>query len=167
MRAWKRREWTWAAATAAVVLVGIGAAWLLWPSTPGGQPRERRYRTTTACLLTDGKGLAGEQAGAAWAGMQEASTATLIKVQHLSIAGPQTAANGLSYFNALGAQKCTLVVAVGKAAVAAMVEGRAQFPDMRCVAVGDAAGAGSVTTVDASSPATIRSGVSAVVTAAA
>jgi hypothetical protein len=167
MRVWKRRERVWAAATAAAVLVGLGSAWLLWPSAPGEQPRERRYRATTACLLTDDKGLAGEEAKAAWAGMQEASTATLIKVQHLSITGPQTAANGLSYFNALGAQKCAVVVAVGRAAVAAMAEGRAQFPDMRCVTVGGTTGTTAVTTVDAGSPAAIRSGVSAVVAAAA
>ncbi|MFI5490502.1 hypothetical protein [Micromonospora echinaurantiaca] len=109
-------------------------AWALWPTT-SPPPRERHYRSTTACLLTDDKGLAGEHAKAAWAGMQEASQATLIKVQYLSVQGPQTAANASAYFNTLALQKCNVIVAAGEAPVAAMIEGHSRFPDAKHVAV--------------------------------
>ena len=165
VRTWGRREWISVVAALALVL-GVVVAWRMSRSSPTSQPRERQYRASTACLLTDDKGLAGEQAKAAWTGMQEASAATLIKVQYLSISGPQTAANGLSYFNSLGVQKCAVVVAVGKAPVAAMVDGHPRFPEIRCVAVGGGATGTRVVTVDASSPATIRDGVKAIVAAA-
>lgn len=163
MRGWGRRKQLYVAAALTVVLLGIGATWLYWPSTPVESPRERQYRTTTACLLTDDKGLVGGDAKAAWAGMQEASIATLVKAQYLSISGPQTAANGLSYFNSLAVQKCTVIVAVGKAPVAAMLEGQAQFPGVRYVAVGGDTSGSSVAAVDASSPGSIQAGVKAIV----
>ena len=73
------------AAAVAVVVSATATAWVLWPDDPPAPPRERQYRATTACLLTDDKGLTGDLARAAWAGMQEASVATLVKVQHLAI----------------------------------------------------------------------------------
>jgi hypothetical protein len=86
------------------------------------------------------------------------SFTTFQAVQYLAIAGPQTAANGLSYFNSLGVQRCAVIVAVGDVPVAAMMDGRARFPEIRQVAVGGAA-AEPVTAVDASSPSSIQDGV--------
>lgn len=155
---------------AATLVVGVAAtaAGLLWPTEPSQSPdRERHYKTTTACLLTDDKGLNGDVAKAAWAGMQDASLATLIKVQHLAVNGPQTAANGLTYFNTLGVRKCTVIIAVGDAPVAAMADGYPQFPHTRHVAIGGDTRGRPLTTVDTSSPATIQSQVREIVAQAA
>src|SRR5689334_13434218 len=164
-RAWTRKQQILAAAALLLAAGGV-LTWLLWPTPKTDAPRERQYRSTTACLLTDDKGISSDPASAAWAGMQDASTATQIKVQYLSIAGPQTAANGLSFFNSLGVQKCTVIVAAGPTPVAAMVEGYTQFPGVRLVAVaGDTKGT-PITAIDGS-PAAIQSGVRAIVAAAA
>lgn len=161
MRGWTLRTKIPVVAASCVAVAAL-ATWLLWPSPSTPEARERHYESTTACLLTDDKGLAGEPARAAWAGMQQASAKVAIKVQHLAIAGPQTVANGLSYFNTLGVQRCTVIVAVGDVPVAAMMDGRVRFPDIRQVAVGGAS-SGAVTAVDASSPASIQDGVRQVV----
>jgi len=160
------RKWQILATGVALLLIAAAVTWLLWPDAKAPAPRERQYRATTACLLTDDQGVVGDPAKSAWAGMQEASTATLIKVQYLSIAGPQTAANGLSYFNSLGVQKCTVIVAAGPAPVAAMVEGYKQFPDVRMVAVAGDIKDAPLTAIDGPAAA-IQSGVRAVVEKAA
>ena len=163
---WTRRQTVLAATAAAVVLAGA-TAWLWRPDDPPTPPRERQYKATTACLLTDDKGLTGDIARAAWAGMQDASLATLIKVQHLAITGPQTPENGLGYYNSLGVRQCTAIVAAGPVPVAAMVQGHSQFPAVRHVAVGGDVGTAPLTTVDPSTPDTIRAGVKTLVSAAA
>jgi hypothetical protein len=160
MRTWGRREQMAASATA-VLLAALVATVVWWRSTPEDPVRERRYQATTACLLTDDKGLTGPAAKAAWNGMRRASDATLIKVQYLSITGPQTAANGLSYFNSLGVQKCATIVAVGDAPIAALSMGREQFPAIRYIVVGRAPAGAAVTKIDSSVPDTIESGVAA------
>jgi hypothetical protein len=149
-----------------VVLAGL-ITWLAWRDDDIAPPRERQYKATTACLLTDDKDLNGDLAKAAWAGMQDASTATLIKVQHLAISGPQTVPNGLTYFNSLGAQQCTVIVAAGDVPVAAMAQGYVNFPSTKHVAVGGNVQGKAITVVDASTPGAIRGGVRAIVAAAA
>ncbi len=138
----RRMRWRTGAVLGVAVLVLGVVLWLVWPE-PARQPRERHYRSVTACLLTDDQGLRGAVAAAAWAGMQEASVADLTRVQYLSVAGPQTAADALAYFNSLGLQKCAVIVAVGEAPVAAMSQGADRFPDARLVAVGDQVPAGT------------------------
>lgn len=132
-------KWNWHAKVAiALTLVGGVIAvlsWLFWPNPTIDPPRERSYLSSTACLLTDNRGLADEQAEAARVGMREASLETRIKVQYLSVSGPQTPANAAAYFNNLGLQKCVLIIAVGNAPVAAMKEGSDRFPDSRHVAI--------------------------------
>jgi hypothetical protein len=143
----------------AVVLAGL-SVWLLRPDDP--QPpaaRERQYREVTACLLTDERGLEGDLAKPAWAGMQEASLANGVQVEYLSIAGPQTVDNGVTFFNTLGVQRCSVIVAAGPLPVASMVRGYRQFPDVRCVAVGGDPQGASFDVVDAGSPGTISSRV--------
>jgi hypothetical protein len=162
-----RRQQALLAGALAVLIAGL-ATWLLWPDGPDGRaPRERQYRSTTACLLTDDKGLAADPAKAAWAGMQEASVATLIKVQYLAITGPQTAANGLSYFNTLGVQRCTVIIAAGDVPVAAMSLGYQRFPNVQHVAIGGDPKGAPITRVDPGTPATIQSTVKDVVAKAA
>ncbi|MBT8224647.1 MAG: hypothetical protein HKP61_02980, partial [Dactylosporangium sp.] len=124
---------------AAVALIAGLITWAVWPEpAPAPKPRERAYKATTACLLTDDRGIVGDPARAAWAGMQEASLATRIKVQYLAITGPQTEANGLSYYNSLGLRKCTVIIAAGPVPVATAMAGAARFPDIEHVTVGAA-----------------------------
>src|SRR3954470_22300807 len=94
---------------ATVIVLAVLVSWLAWPDRDPA-PRERQYKATTACLLTDDKDLTGDRPGAPGAGLQNASVASLIKVQHLAITGPQNAANGLTYYNTLGVQHCTVIV---------------------------------------------------------
>jgi hypothetical protein len=103
---------------------------------PARESRERHYKATTACLLTDDQGLTGDLAKIVWAGMQEASLESRIKVQYLAITGPQTAANGASYYNTLGLRKCTIILAAGETPVAAMVIGADQFSGIDNIAIG-------------------------------
>ncbi|MEV6630471.1 hypothetical protein AB0M54_06940 [Actinoplanes sp. NPDC051470] len=124
---------------AAVLLVCALALIIWWPGDDDAPARERHYQATTACLLTDDQGLAGAPAQAAWSAMREVSDRELIKVQYLSISGPQTAANGLGFFNSLGTQRCGTIIAVGAAPIAALNEGRAQFPDITYITVDKAA----------------------------
>jgi hypothetical protein len=136
----------------AAVLVAVGLlVWWAWPQEPPAVPRERQYLETTACLLTDDQGITGDQAAQTWAAMREVSDQKLIKVQYLSVSGPQTSANALSYFNTLGLQKCAAIIAVGDAPVAAMAEGGSRFPDVRLLAIGGQSPAGSIRHLDAPS----------------
>jgi hypothetical protein len=151
----------------ALVATGVGVWLTLRGDDTAPPPRERQYKATTACLLTDDQGLNGDTAKAAWAGMQEASLATLIKVQYLAITGPQTAANGVTYYNTLGVQQCTVIIAAGPTPVAAMVEGSGSFPAVKQVAIGGDTKGKPFTTVDANSPTAIQARVKEVVAAAA
>ncbi|MGI5238566.1 hypothetical protein [Dactylosporangium sp. CA-139066] len=152
------------------VLLVVAAAvvmWLAWLDDPAPAPRERQYKATTACLLTDDQGLAGPLAKPAWDGMQDASLATLIKVQHLAITGPQTAANGLTYYNTLGVQRCTVIIAAGEVPVAAMIQGYASFPSIKQVAIHGDTKDKPITVIDTATPDTIRNSVKTIVAAAA
>ena len=156
------------AAAAGSLLLLLGTTWLLWPDdAPPPPPRERQYKATTACLLTDDQGLNGDTAKAVWAGMQEASVETLVKVQHLAITGPQTPANGVTYYNTLGVQKCSIIIAADPIPVAAMIDGLPSFPNIRHFAVNGDTKGNAVTVVDATSPQTIKAGARAAVSSAA
>ncbi|WP_157562580.1 hypothetical protein [Micromonospora chokoriensis] len=165
MHAWRRPKWAVSALCLAAVLAAI-ASWALWPSS-SPPPRERQYRATTACLLTDDKGLVGEQAQATWKGMQAASVATLVKVQYLSVPGPQTPANAAAYFNSLALQKCALIFATGEAPIAAMLDGYSRFPELRYVAVGGANEDPQVTVVPATPLDTVPTTVQRIISEAA
>lgn len=169
MGEWLRRQ-------RVLVAVGVGtvtavtavvAIWVLWPSPDPEPIRERRYRDTTACLLTNDKGLAGEPAAAVWAGMKDASTDTRIKIQHLAVSGPQNPANALTYYNSLASQSCTVFIAVGEVAVTAMASGRSNFPQARHLAVGHDPGDPTVTLVEATSTEATRTAVRDLVSQAA
>lgn len=112
-------------------------AWLVWPADDSAdEPRERRYREVTACLLTDADGVAGEVAAPVWAGMQSASVRTLVRVQYLAVRGEQTPENAAAYMASLAQGGCGLIFAVGEAPVAAALDKAADFPDSRFVVVG-------------------------------
>ncbi len=154
------RRWWVAAAAAAVVLVAV-VTWALWPSEL--EPRARPYLEYTACLLTDGHGVAGQPAAQVWAGMQDASLATHAKVQYLPVVGEETAANASPYLASLVQRQCRVVVAVGPAQVAAVVADAPKYPGVRFAVVGGGASGGNVTSVSATPPDGVRARVSALV----
>jgi hypothetical protein len=150
----------------AMAVAGL-LAWWLWPSGPAGPaPRARQYLGFTACLLTDGRGVAGTEAAPVWAGMQDASLATRAKVQYLAAVGALTAADVQPFVAGLVQRQCDLVLAVGATPVAAAVAEAGRNPAVRFVTVGGGRPAGNVRVVEAGSPAQVRDQVAAVVTAA-
>jgi basic membrane lipoprotein Med (substrate-binding protein (PBP1-ABC) superfamily) len=122
-----------------LLAVGVGAVaavalltWVLWPSAPKPeQPRARQYLEFTACLLTDDQGIAGPTGKPVWTAMQDASLATLAKVQYLAVAGRQTESNALPFANTLAQRQCDLVFASGPAPVAAVRAAGRSFPWVR------------------------------------
>lgn len=157
----------------ALVLAATVMAMLLWPSQkPPDPPRARQYLEFTACLLTDERGLAGPEAAAVWAGMQDASLATRAKVQYLSITGPQTVDNASTFVASLAQGGCGLVLAAGELPIAAIGPGAERFPQTRFAVVNGErpvvrgqTPAPNVTVVAGPSPTEVRAAVNQTVVA--
>jgi basic membrane lipoprotein Med (substrate-binding protein (PBP1-ABC) superfamily) len=143
-----RRKPPWLLAAATLVVAIVVVAWLTWPRQRPAPPRARQYRDAVACLLTDDRGLNGPQAAAVWAGMQDASVTTLVRVQYLQVDGAQSTQNAEAFLGTLIQSKCAVIIAVGKAPVDALPGVAARFPDRRFVVVGGAAGGSNVSVVD-------------------
>jgi hypothetical protein len=148
-----RRWWLWAAA--AVAVLGVLVAWLVWPTAPA-PPRARPYLEFTACLLTDGQGVAGSVAGPVWAGMQDASLATHAKVQYLAVSGEATVGNALPYLTSLIQRRCGVVLAVGPAQVEAVGQDAPRYPQVGFVVVGASVAGTNVTVVNGLSGTALR-----------
>jgi hypothetical protein len=136
------------------VVAGVGLAYALWPSSPpakvGVPPaRTRTYSTFEACLLTGSRGLNEPGAGDVWAGMQDVSDATSIRVSFLSASGPQTAAGVLPYANALVQRECRVILAVGAAEVDAAMATALKAGGVSYVLVGSGKAAAHVTVIAA------------------
>ncbi|MCX4389162.1 hypothetical protein OG777_19835 [Micromonospora peucetia] len=129
----------------AVVFVG----WAAWPDEEP-EPRQREYRAETACLLTGNQGVAAAEARPVWAGMQEASLTTQVKVQYLEVDGPQTVENAETFLASLVQSRCDVVLTVGGAPVEAVRATAARFPATRFVAFGPAVATHNVSVVEAS-----------------
>jgi hypothetical protein len=127
-----------------VVALGLVVAWLAWPEEPE-PPRARPYLEYTACLLTDGQGLAGSTAGSVWAGMQDASLATHAKVQYLAVPGEATVGNALPYLSGLVQRRCSVVFAVGAAQADAVRVDAPKYPKVRFVVLDGAARGANIT----------------------
>ncbi|MEU4663493.1 hypothetical protein ACGFLT_25455 [Micromonospora chalcea] len=69
--------------------------------------------------------------------MQDASLASLTKVQHLSVIGEQTTDNAGTFVASMVQSRCNLVVLSGQAPGAAATAASARFPAQQFVAVGD------------------------------
>ena len=160
------RRW-WPAAVGVLIVVGALLLWWLWPSPAAPAPRARQYLPYSACLLTDATGISSPEAAPVWAGMQDASLATHIKVTYLSVVGPATEANAAPYLAGLVQKQCQVIVVVGAAQTAAAGASAANFPKIRFVVVGGSATAPNVTAVAASSAATTRADINTTLTKAA
>jgi hypothetical protein len=143
-----RRWWVWAGAV--VVVLGVVVTWLVWPAAPQPQPRARQYLEFTACLLTDGQGVAGAAAAPVWAGMQDVSVATHAKVQYLAVSGEASVGNALPFLVSLVQRRCAVVLAVGPAQVEAVRVDASRYPQVRFVVVGASASGPNVNVVNGS-----------------
>ncbi|MGD0608755.1 MAG: hypothetical protein ABSA53_34875, partial [Streptosporangiaceae bacterium] len=107
----------------------------------------------------------GPQAAQAWAGMQDASLATRAKVEYLSAMGPQTTAATLPFLASLVQRNCNVIIAVGRAPLAAVSQDAPHYQAVRFVAVGGQASTGNVTMVSTTGP-PIKAAVDRLVTSA-
>lgn len=104
----------------AVLLVLIGITILVWPRGRQLPPmRAREYRDVDTCLLTGPAGITDSQAAEVWAGLQDASAATRVRVSYLSVVGPETQANALPFVQSLVQKNCAVIVATGPVEVGA------------------------------------------------
>jgi hypothetical protein len=132
---------------AVAIVVAALLAWALWPAPE--EPRPREYRAVTACLLTDGQGVAGARAAPVWAGMQAASGRTLGQVRYLAVSGDQTVANAQTFVAALVLGRCAVIVAAPGIADGAVRAIAAQHPQQQFLVVGgEAAPAPNVTRIE-------------------
>jgi len=99
----------------------------------GGPPLRRRrgppYRDETACLLTDEHGITGAQAVPIWAGLQEGSLASLVKV-HTGDHRQADRRQCRAVRGDLAQGGCDMVFAAGDVALAALDRSASTFP--RC-----------------------------------
>lgn len=157
-----RRWWFWAGVAAVLVVAGL-VTWLVWPSPPT-PPRARPYLEYTACLLTDGQGIAGPVAKPVWDGMEDASLDTHAKVQYQQVVGEASVGNALPYLSSLVQRRCSVVVAVGGPEIDAVGTVAGRYPDVTFVTVGGGAKAKNVTVLTGLSGAAVRDRVRTLVT---
>lgn len=124
------------------------ATWALWPDPP----RQREYLDATGCLLTGEEGVATEPARSVWASMQEASVATLVRVQFLEVNGQQTAANAGPYLASLATSRCGTIIATGQAQVEAVSAAAAGYPAIDFVTVDGGTAAANVRVLHTTAP---------------
>lgn len=128
--------------------------------------RVRQYGSFTSCLLTDERGIGGEPAALVWAGMQDASQATLSKVQYLAIVGPQTADNAATFAASLVQGRCDIIIGAGETAGKAIRAAASTSPKTQFIVVGPGSSGGNVRVVEGTGPA-LRAQIAADVTASA
>jgi hypothetical protein len=146
--------------TAGGILVVVALVWLLWPATQPPPPRARQYLSYTACLLTGERGTTDASAAPVWAGMQDASLTTHIKIQYLAISGPQTVDNAVVFVNTLAQRNCDVVIAAGAVPATAVTKAAATFPKTAFYTVGATTNAPHVTRIDTTDPAAVRAAIS-------
>lgn len=132
-----------------MVAAGI-LAWVIWPE-PEVEPRPREYKDATACLLTDGEGVAGAEAAAVWQEMQRVSAETSGQVRYLAVSGEQTVTNARSFAGTLILGRCSVIIATrGITGDAVRALAGAHQGQHFVVVGGDASSLSNVETVDVS-----------------
>jgi basic membrane lipoprotein Med (substrate-binding protein (PBP1-ABC) superfamily) len=113
---------------------------------PVPDTRARHYTEVDACLLTDGKGItAGTAAAQVWQGMQDASLKTHARVSYAQVTGKQTTGHALPFLNSLLQRSCEVVLATGRAEVAATAQAAPRQGKVDFVLVGGGHEGGNVT----------------------
>ncbi len=134
------------------VVAGI-ATWTLWPDP---EPRQREYLDATACLLTDQEGVTQDPAKSVWTSLQEISATTLVRVQNLSVVGPQTADNAEGFVNSLVSGECRVIIAVGDAQIAAATKVAGTNPQAKFITVNGGTSGANVQVVNAAPAGDLR-----------
>jgi hypothetical protein len=118
--------------------------------------RARAYESVDACLLTGARGLADPTAAQVWAGMEDASRSTTVRVSYLAVTGPATEADAEPFVGSLLVRGCKVVVASGTAERAAALADAGRFGSVRFVVAGAAASSPPNVTALAFAPSGLR-----------
>lgn len=155
-------------AAAAVCGVAIGlVVWWFWPSGPSvpGADRVRQYTNVRACLLTGAGGVTDPVAAAAWAGLRGASASSRAMVSYLPVPSPATGA-AVPYLASLVQRQCSVIVAVGRAQVAAATSQAARYGRVRFIVVTQGRAGPGVVRISSTPAARVHAAVQAAVSAA-
>jgi hypothetical protein len=140
---------TWLPLSLAGLATAALAAGVWWASPESSFPnragapmntvaRVRALSPTSGCLLTDPGGVTRAPASEVWAGLQDAGAATKSRVSFLPLVAKVPARDQL---NALIAQRCNVVLAIGQNAITTVRAAVGQEPSsVRFAVAGDAAG---------------------------
>lgn len=123
LRAVRRRHLGYAGAALAVV-VAVAVAFAVLGAGDDRPPipdtRARHYTETDACLLTGESAVTAGTPGAdVWQGMRDASAGNRTRVSYTPVTGEQTVGNAAPFLNGMLQRSCEVVVATGKAELAA------------------------------------------------
>ncbi|MGW0939566.1 hypothetical protein [Streptomyces sp. NPDC002666] len=140
LSALRRRHLAYAGA-ALVVVVAVAVAFAVFGGGDDRPPipdtRARHYTETDACLLTGESGVAAGTRGAdAWQGMRDASARTRARVSYTPVTGEQTVGNATPFLNGMLQRSCEVVVASGRAELAAARLVAPAHPKVRFVLAG-------------------------------
>jgi basic membrane lipoprotein Med (substrate-binding protein (PBP1-ABC) superfamily) len=145
MRDISLKVWITAGGVLLLIAVVVFIAWHRGRQLP--PTRAREYRDVDACLLTGPAGIADQQTAAVWAGLQDASAATEVRVSYLAVVGPETQANTLPFVQSLVQRNCSVIVATGPVEVAAAAGVARKHAEIHFVLIGGTAPSPNVVVV--------------------
>ncbi|MCW2142585.1 hypothetical protein BXY51_007175 [Actinoplanes cyaneus] len=93
--------------------------------------------------------------------MQQSSVTTQVRVQNLSVSGPQTPENAEGFANSLTGSGCQVIIAVGDAQVTAATKVAGTNPEARFITVDSGTAAANVQVVSAGSLGDLRNSIEA------
>lgn len=126
--------WGSIAGLAAILAV---VAWVAWPPPYTEPTRAREFRDYDLCLLTGQEGIGAGVGATAWAGLQEVSKQTNVRLSTLAVSGEQTEARAKQFVATQVQQQCGIIVAVGKPQVEAVSATSASYPTVKFVSLTD------------------------------
>ncbi len=140
----KRWEWlSWGGIATLAGLLAV-AGLLAWEPTPG-PPGPKLYRDYSVCLLTSQDGIQIEPAKTVWQGLKTVSDRTDVRVTYARVTGEQTTTRAQQILASQVAQRCGVIVAVGKTPIAAVAADRDRYPRVKFVTLDGAPSAATVT----------------------